>query len=70
MENPISAFHNFLVKWDTIKLNGASADAIRLRLFPFLLKDRASDWLFNEEPNSFTTLVTAKLRAKITSFAQ
>jgi len=52
---------------------------------PFSLTDRASDWLLNEEPSSFTTWEalsraflskyfplsnTAKLRAKITSFSQ
>ena len=54
-ENPHLHLRNFLAKCDTIKLNGVSADAIRLRLFPFSLTDRASDWLVNEEPNSFTT---------------
>jgi len=39
---------NFLAKYDTIKLNGVSADAVRLRLFPFSLTDRANDWLLNE----------------------
>jgi len=62
-----------------------STNAIRLRLFPFSLKDRASDWLENEEPNSFTTWEalskaflnkyfllgkTAKLRTDITFFYQ
>ena len=54
-ENPHLHLRNFLAKCDTIKLNGVSADAIRLRLFPFSLRDRASDWLLNEEPNSITT---------------
>jgi len=76
---------NFLAKCETIKLNGVSADAIRLWLFLFSLKDRANDWLLNEEPNSFTTWEalskaflskyfppgkTAKLRVKIISFTQ
>ena len=84
-ENPNAHIRRFLAKCDTIKINGASNDAIRLRLFPFSLRDRASDWLQNEEPNSFTTWdalsraflskyfppgKTAKLRAEITSFAQ
>ena len=83
-ENPHLHLHNLLAKCDTIKLNGAIAKAIRLRLFPFSLKDRASDWLLNEEPNSITTWEAlskaflskyfppgkpAKLRAEITSFA-
>ena len=75
----------FLAECDTIKLNGVSTDAIRLRLLPFSLKDRASDWLQNEEPNSFTTWDIlsreflskyfqpgniARLRTEITSFVQ
>jgi len=44
-ENPNMDLWNFLAKCDTIKL----------RLFPFSLRDRASDWLQNEEPNSLTT---------------
>ena len=44
-ENPNMHLHKFFAKCDTIKLNGVSTDAIRLRLFPFSLKDMASDWL-------------------------
>ena len=83
-DNPNAHLRKFLAKCDTIKLNGVSADAIRMRLFPFSLRDRASDRLQNEEPNSFTTWEvlskeflnkyfspgkTAKLRTDITSFA-
>jgi len=56
-KNPNAHLHKFLVKCNTIKLNGVSTDAIRLRPFPFSLKDRIRDWLQNEEPNSFTTWV-------------
>jgi len=42
-ENPNAHLRKFLAKCDTIKINGASSDAIRLRLFPFSLRDRASD---------------------------
>ena len=85
LENPHLHLRNFLAKCDTIKLNEVSADAIRLRLFPFSLKDRAGDQLLNEEPNSITTWEarskaflskyfplgkTAKLRVEITSFTQ
>jgi len=84
-ENHNANLRKFLAKCDTIKINGASSDAIRLRLFPFSLRDRASDWLQNTEPNAFTTWEmlskallskyfppgkTAKLRAEITSFIQ
>jgi len=44
-ENPNAHLRKFLAKCDTIKINGASSDAIRLWLFPFSLRDRASDWL-------------------------
>jgi len=54
-ENPNAHLRKFLAKCNTIKINGASSNAIRLRLFPFSLRDRASDWLQNGEPNSFTT---------------
>ena len=40
---------NFLEICDTFKYNGVSDDAIRLRLFPFTLKDRAKAWL-NSQP--------------------
>jgi len=84
-ENPNAHLRKFLAKYDAIKISGASSDAIRLRLFPFSLRDRASDWLQNEEPNLFTTWEmlskaflskyfpsgkTAKLSAEITSFIQ
>jgi len=76
---------NFLAKCDAVKLNGVSTDVIRLRLFPFSLRDRARDWLQNKELNTFATWDAlsksflskyfspgkiAKLRANITSFAQ
>jgi len=84
-ENPNMHLCNFLVKCDNVKLNGVSTDAIRLRLFPFSLRDRGRDWLQNEEPNTLATWnalsraflskyfppgKTAKLRANITLFAQ
>jgi len=84
-ENPNVHLCKFLAKCDTIRINRTSSNAIRLRLFPFSLKDRASDWLQNKEPNSFTTWEmlskaflskyfppgkTAKLREEITSFIQ
>ena len=46
-ENPHLHLRNFLAKCDTIKLNGVSANAISLQLFPFSLTDRASYWLLN-----------------------
>ena len=75
----------FLTNCHTSKVNGVSAAAIRLRLFPFRLRDEASDLLHNEGPNSLTTWdglskafpnkyflpnKTAKLSTDITSFTQ
>ena len=66
-------------------MNGVSNDAIRLRLFPFSLKDKAKSWLLNSNANSYTTSEvlskaflckyfsprkTTKLRNDITSFYQ
>jgi len=44
-DNPNVHLHKFLANCDTIKLNRLTTNAIRLRLFPFSLRDRASDWL-------------------------
>jgi len=38
----------FLEVCDMLKLNGVSSDAIRLRLFPFSLRDKARAWLHND----------------------
>jgi len=42
-DNPNAHLRKFLAKCDIIKLNGVSIYAIRLRLFPFSLRDQASD---------------------------
>ena len=45
----------FLEICDTMKMNGVLEDAIRLRLFPFSLKDRARGWLQSVQSGSITT---------------
>ena len=75
----------FLEVCNTLKINGASTDAIRLRLFPFSLRDKARAWLHSLPPGSISTWEeltkaflakffppskTASLRNQITSFSQ
>ncbi|XP_057246701.1 uncharacterized protein LOC130589454 [Beta vulgaris subsp. vulgaris] len=84
-ECPVSHIASFLEKCDTVKINNVSEDAIRLRLFPFSLRDRAREWLRDEGVGTFDTwgklakafLVkflgqekTAKLRNELATFEQ
>ena len=46
---------NFLEVCDTVKYNGVSDDAIRLRLFPFSLKEKSKHWLISEPSDSITS---------------
>ena len=83
LDDPNLHISNFLQLCDTIKANGVSEDAIRLRLFPFSLRDKAKSWLQSQPQGSISTwdeLVTkfltryfppsklAKMRSEITSF--
>ncbi|KAJ9184809.1 hypothetical protein P3X46_004497 [Hevea brasiliensis] len=54
-ESPHVHLAHFLEISDMLKINGISVDAIRLRLFPFSLKDRAREWLHSLPPGSITT---------------
>ena len=46
---------NFLEVCDTIKYNGVTEEALRLRLFPLSLGDRAKHWLTSQPPDSITS---------------
>ena len=54
-EDPNQHLVMFLQLCDTVKYNGVTEDAIRLRLFPFSLRDRASQWLSSLARGSITT---------------
>jgi len=83
LEDPNPHLSIFLEVCDTLKLNGASNDAIGLRLFPFSLRDKARAWLdsllsgyittWDELIRTFLTKFfppskTASLRNQITNF--
>ena len=46
---------NFLEVCDTIKYNGVTEEALRLRLFSLSLGDRANHWLTSQPPDSITS---------------
>ncbi|XP_075478835.1 uncharacterized protein LOC142519688 [Primulina tabacum] len=54
-EDPNAHLEGFLSICDTIKFNGVSTDAIRLRLFPFSLHGEAAEWLRDLPAGSITT---------------
>jgi len=53
MEDPNLRLLVFLEVYDTLKINGASTDAIRLHLCPFSQKDKARAWLHSLPPGVY-----------------
>ena len=54
-EDPNMHIRNFIEICDTFKFNGVSEDAVKLRLFPFPLRDKAKGWLHSLPAGSITT---------------
>ena len=54
-ENPNAQLTSFIEVRDTIKYNGVTEEALRLRLFPLSLSDRAKHWLTSQPPDSITS---------------
>ncbi|KAL8093104.1 hypothetical protein AgCh_035119 [Apium graveolens] len=84
-EDPNMHIRDFIEICDTFKFNNVSEDAVKLRLFPFSLRDKAKSWLHSLPSGSITTwedlaqkfltkffpmAKTVALRNALTQFAQ
>ena len=54
-ENPYDFLNKFQTLCSTIQLTGFIKDALRMRLFPFAVKERARHWFQSLEPDSITS---------------
>ena len=54
-ENLNAHLTSFIEVCDTIKYNGVTEEALRLRLFPLSLSDRAKHWLTSQPLDSITS---------------
>ena len=56
-ENPNMHLTSFIEVCDTVKYNGVTKEALRLRLFPLSLGDRTKHWLTSQPPNSINSWI-------------
>ncbi|KAF5477447.1 hypothetical protein F2P56_004087 [Juglans regia] len=85
LDDPNIHLAMFLLICDTVKINGVTGDTIRLRLFPFSLRDKARGWLQSLQLGSITSwqdmaekflakffppAKTTQLRSEISQFKQ
>ena len=54
-ENPNTHLTSFIEVCDIVKYNGVTEEALRLRLVPLSLSDRAKHWLTSQPPDSITS---------------
>ncbi|XP_010451832.1 PREDICTED: uncharacterized protein LOC104734019 [Camelina sativa] len=64
MEDPLDHLDQFDMMCGTVKINGISEDAFKLRLFPFSLGDRARTWEKNLPVGSVTSWDQCKRATK------
>ena len=84
-EDPNWHFSKFLQLCGTIKMNGVDHNVIKLKLFPFSLRDKARNWFHNLKSGSIDTWgalvevfltkffppqLTSQFRVAITQFRQ
>ena len=60
VEEPNKHLANFASVCDRLRPQGLTDDQLMLRVFPFTLKDSASDWLYYLPPESIMTCVELK----------